>query len=200
MNRRRALAALAAIVAGIGAVIAFPFARRERARRLYRSHQRLGADPTPVDSSVVERVAVFSGALFGHSLQGQELRDAAAHVEFMAKADGGWRQDFALTVAYLDRRAGAHGAEHFIGASEDVRDQIVDEIMRPSTTSRRSDLLALVSSDERTRRFVRMEVVRPLSQAYLTSGAPWRRRGYARWPGIPGDPREYTRQGPAYRC
>ncbi|MGH7710173.1 MAG: hypothetical protein ACREOG_02755 [Gemmatimonadaceae bacterium] len=200
MNRRRALASLAAIVAAIGAAFSVPFARRARRRRLNRAHQRAGPDSTPVDSSVVELIALFSGALFGHTLKGQELRDMRANVELVAQTDGGWRPEFALIANFVDRRARAHGAQGFADASDDVRERIVDEIMRPATKSRRSELLALVSEDERTRRFLRSDAVGVLARAYRSSGAAWRRRGYARWPGIPGDPREYTRQGPAYRC
>jgi hypothetical protein len=200
MNRRRATAAIAALIAGIAAAISVPFARRERSRRLHQEHHKGPPDHSPVDAAVVERVALFSGALCGHRLRDQALHDLSQSVEFMAQADSGWRPDFVQLAAYVDRRARALGAAGFKAADDDVRERIVDEIMRTQTDSRRSAFLALVSADERMRRFARGSVVDKLARAYRTSGAAWRRRGYTRWPGVAGDPREYTREGPAYRC
>ena len=91
MNRRRAIAAFAALVVGIGAAISVPFARRTRSKRLHKEHYKGPPDHSPVDTDVVERVALFSGALFGHPLRDQELRDLSQSVEFMAQADSGWQ-------------------------------------------------------------------------------------------------------------
>jgi hypothetical protein len=200
MNRRRAIASLSLTVVAIGAALGIPAARRERSRRLHLEHQRSGPHPLPLDDDVATATALLIGALFGHTLEGRDLDEMRDRVRFIARMDGGWRADFGMIATYLDRRARAHGATGFDAASADVHERIVDEIMRPAIDSRRSELAALISADERTRRFIRTDAVGLFARAYSTSSAIWRRRGYARWPGIPGDPREYTRPGPAYQC
>lgn len=61
-------------------------------------------------------------------------------------------------------------------------------------------LLALGSEQEQFRRRMHITTIPHLRRIYLASGVPWRRRGYQSWPGIPGDPRAYTRQGPVMQC
>jgi hypothetical protein len=188
------------MVALAAAATGFPIARRTRSRLLHLRHRKGPPDPSPLDRAIADNAALLAGALFGHSLRDQELSDVRRNVEFVAQVDGGWRSDFAMIAAYVDALAHSYGAVSFGGASDDVRERIVDDIMRPPIDSRRSELAALISARERTRRFLRSDAIPLLAHAYSSSGAAWRRRGYARWPGIPGDPREYTRPGSRYQC
>ncbi len=200
VNRRRAISLIAGLVALAGAALGFPIARRTRSRRLHLTHHRGPPDPSPLDRTVADNTAFLAGALFGDSLHGQALSDLRNNVEFIAQVDSGWRSDFAMIATYVDDLARSYGAVSFAAATDDVRERIVDDIMRPSIDSQRSELAALISAHERTRRFLRTDAIPLLAHAYTSSGAAWRRRGYARWPGIPGDPREYTRPGSPYRC
>ena len=198
MRRRRALA----IVLGLltTAAVGFPVLRKARSRRLARIGEQAGADSTSLDPRVFAPVAAFAGALFGHRLNPDEVLEVEQGLAFMVQSQGGRRPELTILADYLEQEARAHGAASFAVAADSVRNQMVDRIMRAQVASPRSLLLALVSSQERSRRLIRSEMVPGLAQLYRGSGPAWRRRGYARWPGVPGDPREYTRPGPLPQC
>lgn len=197
-TRRRALVVLATGAAALAA--AFPLARRLTAGLRTGEHRVLPPDPAPVDPTLLQRMATFAGALFGHRLNERDTRDLASDLALLVQRDGGWRAEFAETADYLDRLARAAGARDFADASDGARDAIVDDIMRPSITSKRSRVLATVSRNERVRRRMRTELVERLATAYAASAPAWRRRGYTRIPGQSGDPHEYTRAGTAAAC
>lgn len=198
MSRRRALASLAfAVVATAGI---FPRARRWFAGRRAVRHNVAPPDPSPLEPALLERMATFIGALFGHRLDTRDTRDVADGIALLAQRDGGWRSELADVADYVDRLARTSGAATFREASDDVRDQIVDAIMRPPVEGWRSDALALVSRDERVRRRFRSSMIGRLTIIYTASPPTWRRRGYTRALGQPGDPREYTRPGAAPTC
>ena len=199
MRRRRALVILAGVLTA-GATLGFPFLRRERSRRLASFHRPGPPDTNPLDPHDLAPVAALTGALFGHRLDRDELLEIGRGLALLAESDGGWRTELAAAGGYADRSARARGAASFADAPDQVRYHLVDSIMGPPVDSHRSNLLALVSADERDRRLIRSALVPALAQVYRASGPAWRRRGYARWPGVPGDPREYTRPGPATPC
>ncbi len=198
ISRRKSLGIVAAIVS---AAIAIPiFARRLTSSLRSTSHQQLPPDSHPLDAALARRMSVFAGALFGHRLDERELREVGSGVLQLAALDGGWRAEFTVAAEYLDRRARAHDARTFEDASDDIRDVIVDELMRAPIDGWHSALLATLHSDERARRRTQVNVVTLLARAYRGSAPAWRRRGYARRPGEAGDPREYTRPGKASTC
>ena len=199
MRRRRALVILAGVLTA-GAALGFPFLRRERSRRLASFHRPGPPDPSPLDPRELASVAALTGALFGNRLDRDEMLEIGRGLALLAESDGGWRTELAAAGGYADRTARARGAASFADAADQVRYDIVDSIMGTPVDSHRSNLLALVSADERGRRLIRSALVPALAQVYRASGPAWRRRGYVRWPGVPGDPREYTRPGPATPC
>lgn len=145
-------------------------------------------------------MATFTGALFGHRLDTRDTRDVADGIALLGQRDGGWRSELADVADYVDRLARSSGAASFGDASDDVREKIVDDIMRPAVTGWRSDTLALISRDERVRRRFRSSMIGRLTIIYTASPPTWRRRGYTRALGQAGDPREYTRPGTAPTC
>lgn len=198
ISRRRAVAVLAAGAAAIAGFV--PLARRLTSGLRETRHRSAPPDPTPVDPSLLQRVATLTGALFGHRLDERDTRDLVSDLTLLVRRDGGWRAEFAEAADYVDRLARGAGAPSFADASDDVRETIVDAIMRPSITSKRSSAQAVVSRNERVRRRIRTNLVTRLAIAYSASAPAWRRRGYARIPGQSGDPREYTRAGMDPAC
>jgi hypothetical protein len=199
MRRRRAIIILAGVLTA-GAALGFPILRRERSRRLAASHRPGPPDPTPPDPEDLASVAALTGALFGHRLDRDEMLEVGRGLALLAESDRGWRTELAAAGRYADRTARARGAATFADAPDPVRYDLIDSIMGTPVDSRRSRLLALFSADERDRRLTRSALIPALAQVYRASGPAWRRRGYTRWPGVPGDPREYTRPGPAIQC
>jgi hypothetical protein len=191
---------LGGVLTTAGAALGFPFLRRERSRRLASSHRQAPPDSSPIDPHDLAPVAALAGALFGHRLDRDEMLEVGRGLALLAESDGGWRTELAAAGRYADRTARARGAATFADAPDQVRYHLVDSIMGTPVDSHRSNLLALVSADERDRRLTRSALVPALAQVYRVSGPAWRRRGYTRWPGVPGDPREYTRPGPATQC
>lgn len=200
MRRRRALVILAGVLTTAGAALGFPFFRRERSRRLTSSHRPAPPDASPIAPHHFASVAALTGALFGHRLDPDEMLEIERGLVLLAQTDGGWRKELDAAAGYADRNARAEGAASFADAPDPVRYRLVDTIMTAPVDSRRSNLLALVSADERDRRLTRSALVPALAQVYRASGPAWRRRGYTRWPGVPGDPRDYTRPGRAAQC
>ena len=98
----------------------------------------------------------------------------------------------------LDDQAVALVGERFADISPEDQDRLIQSVMSEPIRGRRRQMLALVSERERQRRRFRISTLRQVRRIYQTSGVPWRRRGYDSWPGVPGDPRAYTRLGPDY--
>lgn len=198
ISRRKSLGILAAI---LGAAVAIPLvARRLTSSLRATGHQQLPPDARPLDAALARRMSVFAGALFGHRLDERELREIGNGVLQLAALDGGWRTEFTVAADYLDGRALRRGARNFEDACDDVRDAVVDDVMRAPIGGWRSALHATVDSDERARRRTQSNVVTLLARVYRGSAPSWRRRGYTRRPGEAGDPREYTRPGKAAAC
>jgi len=199
MSRRRAAALLAGLTTALAA-LGLPIVRRERRRRLDSTHSAAPPDPSPVARSLLGRLAAFAGALHGDRLDAGDKRSLEDDLEFVLQTDGGWRPEFLQAADYIDRLARRHQAADFERAPEAVQELVIDQVMRLPVDGRRSQILALISADERTRRRLRGGIVPVLATAYRASAGAWRRRGYQRRPGFPGDPSDYTRQGPTYPC
>lgn len=198
INRRRAIGAIATLTAL--AVAAVPLTRHWFAKLRTTGHRSAPLDPSPIDPSILERMAIFTGALHGHRLDARDTREIAEALALLVQRDGGWRVELTEAADYVDRLARATGAASLADASDDVRDQVVDAIMRPPVRSRRSEALAFVSRNERARRRLRAGLVGRLTIIYGAAPPLWRRRGYAQTPGAARNVREYTRPGPSPTC
>jgi hypothetical protein len=198
LSRRKIIAAAA--TAAVGIVIAAPWLRRLKGRLLWAWHTTGPPDASPPDRLVLRRVAVFTGSLFGRTLAEDDLTDLVDRLTFAAQADASWRREYTILADYADALARSAGATSFADAGSGQRERVLARIMGPPVDDRRSALVALVSASERARRLFRHSTLGHLANLYGRSGVPWRQRGYARWPGIGGDAREYTRPGQPSRC
>lgn len=168
-------------------------------RRSVRREARIPDTPDE-RTRVFEVVGAFAGACFGHKLTSAEVAELVTSLRAVAVIDPALAARFPLVAEFADHAAVARGASSFATSSLDVRNAIIEDLMATPVNSRRSQLLAQVSRHERNRRRVRWEVMHRLPRIYSGSGPAWRRRGYVRWPGVGGDPREYTRAGSPRAC
>ncbi len=195
LSRRRVLA----VIGGIAILLPFGV-RRVTAKLRSIGHQPLPPDTEPLEPAVARSVSLLAGALFGHRLEGAEVAEISHNLEQLMALDGGWRLEYAAAASWLDRRARALGAASFDAADDDARYAIVDELMKAPVDTWRARMLATVDENTRVRRRMRSELVEVLANMYVGSATSWRRRGYARRPGDPGEPREYTRAGVVVAC
>jgi hypothetical protein len=147
----------------------------------------------------LETTAALCGACFGHHLSEAEVGSLMPVMHLLPTVDERLYATLPTVAAFADRAARSRGAESFRSAVFSVQLSVVDQLMGPVDT-RRSALLARISTHERNRRLVRWQAMDRLPGIYAGSAPAWQRRGYTRRPGIGGDPREYTRQGAAYPC
>jgi hypothetical protein len=130
----------------------------------------------------------------------QDHHELSGLVSFSASADNGWATEYRWLSSYVDNMAKRAGAESFSSATPELRESVMQNIMSRPTSSFTLRLLAIASGQGLLRKRMSITTIPHLRRIYLASGVPWRRRGYQSWPGVPGDPREYTRQGPVRQC
>ncbi len=200
MTRRRFLGLLGAgavvAVAGVAAYSYRPYVRRLGTRFSEwagLTHVAGPLDQSPVDPVVLSTVAVFTGALFGRSLPPDSLNELVDRLDFAAKQDSGWREEYLALASYVDGEMQHRGAADFTAATFDERDAMIKGLMANSP-------LKLLSPFSRTRSRMYLSTIPHLTKMYSRSGVPYRLRGYTSWPGIPGDQLEYTRKGPSQEC
>lgn len=200
LSRRKFLAIGAAslLVTGFGASL--PSIRRYRARVLAARHVPGPESDKPLETQLTNTLVSFIGALFGQDLTQQDRDDLSELVSFAASADNGWVPEYRWLAAYIDKMAKEVGAESFLSATPELRESIMQNVLSRPIKGFRLQLLAMGSEQEWLRRRMRITTIPHLRRIYLASGVPWRRRGYQSWPGVPGDPRAYTRPGPVLQC
>ncbi len=198
LTRRQfiALGVAALMLGGMGASL--PKLRRYRTQMLKARHQVGPRDETPIDPGIMQTLVAFTGALYGVTLDEADREELERRVEYSAVEDSGWRPEFAWLANYVDDQADALVGKRFSDTSPEDQDHLIQSMMSEPIRGRRHQMLALVSEQERQRRRFRISTLRQVRRIYQTSGVPWRRRGYHSWPGVPGDPRAYTRPGPDY--
>lgn len=194
---RRAFVSVAALFAG--ALVAFPFLRRWRASRLRTTREPAVGSVTPLGADAKRTVSHLLAAVFGHAPTPDDEAELAGKLEWLTHEDASWHGALRDFARYADDAARGAGGTGFVALSPEQREKVVAGLMQPIDTaaSRRQ---ALFSESERARRIAREDLLPVLTRIYRTSGVAWRRRGYTRWPGVPGDPREYTRPGAPYAC
>ncbi len=198
LTRRLLLICAAAVVLVLAPLMIRVRNWRGRMLRAYHSP----APPTTqtLETSVTEGVADFTGALHGRRLSTEEKGEIAVSLDLAARTDSNWAKEYSNLMRYINHLASGEGASSFQSATELQRSTVLARIMSKPVDSSRSEFLALLSPWERTRRRMRRSTIPQLNWLYRHTGIPWRQRGYRRWPGLPGDSREYTRAGPEYPC
>ena len=157
-------------------------------------------DASPFDPAVLEYAALFVGAAYGRQFNEVDNKELLGRLHTLVTQDDAWRPRLSWFSAFLDELAIAANEKSFAELSIDERETVVNGVLAHSIDSRRSKVLAFFSADERVRRLSHRATIPRLQRIYLTSGIPWRARGYSRWPGVPGDAREYTRAGVIRKC
>lgn len=178
----------------------YHFLRSARKELIKPGHVQGTLDTAPVDTDMLNTVIAFIGALIGRKLLPEDTDELRERLVYAATQDSGWRSQYTWLARYADDQAKATGAARFLKAEPGQRMLILDRIMGISPTSKRSFALGFVSGEERQRRRMHFSTIPHLLRVYRHSGVPYRHRGYSSWPGIPGDPFEYTRRGPAFQC
>jgi hypothetical protein len=200
LSRRRFLAIVVTglVVTGFGASLP---SIRQRFLQLYSPRHVPGPESdAPLESNLTNTLVNFIGMLFGQDLTPQDRHELSGLVSFAASADSGWVAEYRWLVSNIDNMAKEAGAESFSSARPELRETIMLNTISRPTSSFTLRLLAIASGQRQLRRRMRLSTIPHLRRIYLASGAPWRRRGYQSWPGVPGDPRVYTQPGPVPKC
>jgi len=200
LSRRRFLAIVVSglVVTGFGASLP---SIRQRFVQLFSARHVPGPESDDLlESKLTNTLVSFIGALFGQDLTLQDRHELSEIVSFAASADSGWVPEYSWLVSHIDNIAKEASAESFSSATPDLRESVIQNIMSRPTRSFTLRLLAIASGQGLLRRRMRITTIPHLRRIYLASGVPWRRRGYQSWPGVPGDPRVYTRPGPVPQC
>ncbi|HEY3785399.1 MAG TPA: twin-arginine translocation signal domain-containing protein [Steroidobacteraceae bacterium] len=186
ISRRRFLYGAGALVALV-AVVGW----------LKKSARHSAPGPSGTAAALAPAVA-FLGALFGRELSDADRTELTDRLAFAVRVTPGLSADYEVLARQLDRLARDSGGGQFLKASSAQREAIIDRIMRIEPPSLAERAWAHFVRTRKRYYHMRFETVPQLAWLYRHSGVPWRARGYARWQGIPGDWREYTRAGAPY--
>jgi hypothetical protein len=157
-----------------------------------------GSEPAGEGSTeLAGTLLAFLGALFGHELSEPDTADLSERLAAFT-SDADLRRDCETLVRHLDHLADAEGASGFRSCSATQQERIVGDIMRIDPKTFKARLLSKFFPARRDLYHMRWSAVPSLAWMYRHSAAAWRTRGYARWPGVPGDWREVTQPGPPY--
>lgn len=189
-SRRRFLYGAAALVALAGAAGWF--------RRLHGTGAPAAPGPGVAPPATLAPVVAFLGTLFGRELSAVDRTELSDRVAFATAATPGLGTDYDFLARHLDRFGEEAGAAGFLAASPAQREAVVERIMSIGPPSVFERVWAHLVHSRKRYYHMRFETVPQLAWLYRHSGVPWRARGYARWPGIPGEWREYTRTGAPY--
>jgi hypothetical protein len=182
------------IVAGIGAAaLAF-------VGLAWRSRQAdAEKDPGERDSAAVTpTLLAFIGALYGRELTAEDTAELSDRLGDLLAAGGVLTHEAAVLARHLNKLAERAGAASFESVGRPQQGRIVGEVMTINAKSLRARVLSRLFSTRRDFYRMRWSIVPQLAWLYRHSGAPWRARGYARWPGMAGDWHEITAPGAPY--
>lgn len=156
-----------------------------------------GMSVEPFERSKLQSLAAYTGHLFGVELSESESDELVWCFGYLLAEQDGWRPHFEWAAAHLDLLAKDRGAAGFIAAPVTVQREISLESASQEVIvkSRWSELKSIVLVSEKNRRDFYRHTLWKLRGIYMSSGVPWRRRGYTTWVGIPADAREYARAG-----
>jgi hypothetical protein len=147
----------------------------------------------------VATLLAFTGAMYGHDLaeHPESAADLSDRLEIFTVAED-WPRDCAVFAQYVDELAVKQGATSFIASSAPQREASVAQVMAIEPKSLTARVLSRLSPAMREHYRMRSMTVPMLQWIYRHSAAPWRIRGYSRWPGVAGDWRESLSPGTPY--
>jgi hypothetical protein len=190
VSRRRLLAAGAA-----GVCLAFLGFRVLAPRLRGRSTPQSAGELSPEAQATI---LAFVGALFGTDLVGGDLSDLSDRLSYRLMSDALFRDECTVLMQHLDSLAREQRAVGFSSCDGVRKESIVKQIMTINYNSVFARFQSRISNFQHNYYRMRSSTVWKLAWLYRNSAAAWRRRGYRRWPGVPGDWREILAPGAPY--
>lgn len=208
VSRRHFLIIISGLTISAAGILGFPNPRRTiyqaardvKIRLLNPAHIKGPPENTSFDADVLKTVAFFTNALVGSDVTPENLRELMNRLDFAIKHDSGWKTEYLWLADHANKVAHKMGSKDLASSTLNQRDRIIKQIMDNSTHTLYSRVFGIIPSEERERRRMFYSTVPHLIWIYKHSGVPFRLRGYTSWPGVPGDPLEYTRPGPITLC
>lgn len=200
ISRRRMVLYLAGLAALLVGGLLLQKLRGWRGRRLWAWHRPGPPSEKPADVDTLNALVAFTATLHGRTASPADRAILRSRLAEASELDAGWKAEFERAAAWLDRRAREMGEPGFAAAGDGVREDVAREVVTLELSSLRSELRALVSERERTRRMMRRAVVPQLGWIYRHSEVVWRRRGSPGWPRAPHGARAYTEPASLSLC
>ncbi len=196
VSRRQVLLGVSAAILVTATLWLLPAVTRWKLRTPAR---RPGASDEALDvPGALTTTVAFIGALFGRNLTTQDHDELLERLAYTITQESDYAQDYIILSSHLDGLARNLGSKSFIEMTDTDKAAIVQRIMRLDPTALLPRILSRLSAERHQDRRIRVVTVPRLAWLYRQSGVPWRARGCARWPGIPGDWHEYLAAGNAY--
>lgn len=158
------------------------------------------ADESAFNQEVLEGAVKFVSIIAGHEFSNVDVSELRSRLQLLVTGNAAWRPLLTWLHGFLNRNCKDRCRTEFNAAPREAQIETVELLRERPLDSPQSKVLAVLSTDESLRRLAIRKTVPKLFRLYRTSGVPWRRRGYASWPGVPGDVTEYTRPGSDRTC
>ena len=195
-SRRRFL-----IAAGLGTVaVGLPLGVTRWNSTLPQNHVPGPPDDSPFDVDVFETLIAFLAAFFDTQFADIDVVDLSQRLGYAVRQDSGWRAPYASLAALLDAETGHAGGGRFSDADRTRQSEAYRRLAEVDYGHRGLRLRAFIDSEVGEAAHARQTTIPHLLRLYRHSGVPWRRRGYASWPGVAGDARAYTRPPGPNQC
>ncbi len=190
LSRRSFLAGGLALAGGVGGVFLLDRgARHFRSGVLHRPGPPLAEPPS---AQTLATLTAYLGAYFGRILSKQDIAELSDRLTFAATRDSGWAAEYATAAALLDDAAADRGARAYISADQATQVAIIENLREP-VRGPLANLRLGASDAVLARERMRVSTSRHLVRLYRRSGVPWRKRGFATWPGTPDQMPAYLR-------
>lgn len=173
---------------------------KRTALKTWRSTEKPLSKNALIDKTTLNTVAIFLGSYFGLDITVEDRSELVERMEYSARANSIYLAEYKMLQHYLDDMASKNNAGLFTAASVDIKEKIIGEFLEKNINAKSSKIRALFSQAERNHRMLRASTLPHINKLYRHSGVPWRHRGYSSWPGVPGDPYDYTRPGATRIC
>ncbi len=145
-----------------------------------------------------QTIVALLGALFGHDISSVDQAELLKTLDYVNEIDVELAADFRALAHFVDALARQFGSTDFISATARQRESTLHELMDVDPFSLAARVRARLSDQRRTHHSLRTSTIPRLARLYRACGVAWRRRGYERWPGIPGRWDEYVTEGRPY--
>lgn len=195
---RRNLVAGAAVVGG--AALIAPTARQQYRQAAYPRRPKGGPAEQGVDQLTSTTVSKFVEIYMGVRFTEQDDAEIGSRLALLTSTNSAWTQPLQWLAKHLDLQAMTIGKVSFVQLASAQQNDIVEELLNGASELGSLRASAMFSAGARQKLMAYKHTIHYLRRLYRMSGIPWRHRGYASWPGIPGDPRAYVEPGVQQVC